>query len=191
MDPMHRAALQRIGSSADAVVLAELRRYLAADARLSGLLCGLLWQRHERTLDAYVRRLGRDVADDALGDVQVRFVRWCYGTAPLSADTMLPIARTMAKRAVADVIRRRQPSVPLDDVDAVDGDDVLDRLADVDALEAILRRVAPRDRRIIEAMLDDVPDADLAAELGIEPNALYVARHRALARLRSTLEGER
>ena len=37
-------------------------------------------------------------------------------------------------------------------------------------------------------MLADVPDEELAVELGIEPNALYVARHRAIVRLRSQIE---
>jgi DNA-directed RNA polymerase specialized sigma24 family protein len=76
----------------------------------------------------------------------------------------------------------------VDDVELPTFDGVLDRLSSDEAVETLLGGLAQRDRRIIEAMLADVPDEALAHELDIESNALYVARHRALGRLRSQIE---
>src|SRR3954468_16604100 len=97
MDPAHRLLLQRLHTAHDPVVLAELRAALPTDSQAARLLCGLLWERHGRVLEAFVRGKGRDVADEVLSDLQVRFVRWCYGQAPLSAASLQPVAYTMAK----------------------------------------------------------------------------------------------
>ena len=136
-----------------------------------------------------MRRRGRDVADDALSDLQLRFVRWCYGESPLTAPTLRPIAFTIAERASKAAIRRKGPATTQVDHEVIaTEDDVLERLASDSAVAALLAGLGARDRRIIEARLADVPDDELAAELAIEPNALYVARFRALARVRSLIE---
>lgn len=188
MDPAHRLLLQRLHTAHDSVVLVELRAALPTDSQAAKLLCGLLWQRHARVLEAFVRRKGRDVADDVLSDLQMRFVHWCYGQSPLGAPSLQPLAYTMAKAALIDALRKKTDDLTFEDFDRPGSDDVLERLASDEAIESLLSGLARRDRRIIEAMLADVPDEELAAELGIEPNALYVARHRALGRLRSQIE---
>ena len=172
----------------DAVVLVELRRGLASDADVARLLCGLLWQRHARVLEAFVRGRRADIADDAMSDLQLRFTRWCYGQSPLTAENLRALGYTMARAALKDALRRSPNWGSIDGIDAADAHDVVEQLFSDEAVAAILDGVAPRDRRILEAFLADVPDDELAAEVGIEPNALYVARHRALRRVRSQIE---
>ena len=140
MDPAHRLLLQRLHTAPDAVVLAELRSALPRDADAARLLCGLLWQRHALTLEAFLRRRGVDIADEALSDLQMRFVRWCYGQAPLSAPTMRPIAYKMAKDAVTDALRTKRDSVPFDDPDMPTFDGVLDRLISDESCQGASRR---------------------------------------------------
>ncbi len=139
-------------------------------------------------MEAFVRRKGRDIADEVLSDLQLRFFRWCYGQLPLGAPSLQPIAYTMAKAALIDALRKRTDAVAFEDYDRPGSDDVLERLASDGVVEALLATLPLRDRRIVEAKLADVPDEELALELDIEVNALYVARHRALGRLRSHIE---
>ena len=44
------------------------------------------------------------------------------------------------------------------------------------------------DALIIDRMLEDVADADVAAELGIDPNNLHQIRFRALRRMREAAD---
>lgn len=74
-------------------------------------------------------------------------------------------------------------------------DAVLDRLIQDETgfllLDAIEKLEAPRDRRVIRMhYLKGVDLSTIAEELGVSMGTLYVIKSRALARLRSMLEGE-
>jgi DNA-directed RNA polymerase specialized sigma24 family protein len=189
MDPRRRQ-LEQLEFAPDAAVLQAARAAVPSDGRFAKACCALLWVRHERALESFLRARARDVADEALGDLYVRFTRWVYSSTQLEADSMRGVAMKMASAARKDALRAagKHDGVPLDESLVASVPDPLELLADKSAVEELLRRLGARDRRIVEAFLADVPDQDLAAELGCTVGALHVARHRAWNRLRSDLE---
>ena len=127
-----------------------------------------------------------------MSDVQYRFTRWVYGSTPLATDSLRGVAMAMASAALMDAMRTasRHDGVPLDDSVVVTLPDPFELLGDDGAVDALLAPLTPRDRRIVEAYLAEVPDQQLAGELEISIGALHVARHRTWKRLRSGLEAE-
>jgi RNA polymerase sigma-70 factor (ECF subfamily) len=60
-----------------------------------------------------------------------------------------------------------------------------DGLADLDAMERCLHRLAERDRRVLVlTFYAERSSSEIAAELSVTPTVVRVARHRALGRLR-------
>src|SRR4051794_7358818 len=186
MDP-RRQQLAQLALAPDAAVLQAARAALPADRHFAQACCALLWVRHERALGSFLRARAWDIADDAMSDVHVRFTRWVYGGTALESDSMRGVAMRMASAALMDALRTagKHDGVPVDESLVAPLPEPFELLADEAAVEDLLGRLGPRDRRIVEAYLADVPDQDLAAELDITIGALHVARHRVWNRLRS------
>lgn len=68
-------------------------------------------------------------------------------------------------------------------------DDVAQNFDADEAVEALLARCSPEDRQVLRlAVLQGLDGRAVARELGVEPTAARVRLHRALKRLRKTLE---
>jgi RNA polymerase sigma factor (sigma-70 family) len=94
----------------------------------------------------------------------------------------------VARLVYLEYTRRKRPSVPLTDRAYPVEDDRKDD-ARCECLARCLERLTPRSRRLIEAYYsDDGQESDrrreLAEELGVQPNALWVRAHRIREKLR-------
>ncbi len=153
-----------------------------------------LWLRYRDRAAAASRRRARGVeAEEVLGLIRLRFVRWIYESEE-PPRSMGGLISQMAAWSYADMVRdeMRQPT-PLEDLrDHGAADDALDRLADVDLLERLLAAadLTDRERLLLQRQREDVADAEIAAELGVTPNNLHQIRFRAFAKLRAALSGE-
>src|SRR4051812_4722989 len=158
MDPRWRQ-LQQLESAPDAAVLLAARSAVSSDRRFAQACCALLWVRHERALESFLRARAWDLADDALGDLYVRFTRWVYGSTELEADSMRGVAMKMASAARMDALRAasKRDGVPLGESVIAPLPDPLELLADKAAAAELLARLGARNRRIVEAYLADVP----------------------------------
>ncbi len=153
-----------------------------------------LWLRYRDRAATASRRRARGVeAEEVLGLVRLRFVRWVYDAEDLPRN-MGGLISQMAAWSYADMVRDevRQPT-PLEDLrEHGADDDALDRLADVDLLDRLLAAadLTDRERLLLERQREDVPDAILAEELGVTPNNLHQIRFRAFAKVRAALSEE-
>ena len=96
----------------------------------------------------------------------------------------------MAKWAYGDVQRAeaRQP-VTVEEIDRTPyEDDDLARVLDRDEIARLVPVLSDRERLVVERMLEDASDAEVAAELDVEPNNLHQIRWRAMNRLRAAAE---
>ncbi len=169
--------------------------HAAGDLDAARRSAGELWLRYQQ--QAYVasrRRARGSEADEVFGHLQLRFIQWVYyrDTAP---QNMTGLLNQMALYAYGDVQRTEAGEAPT--VEEIDdyGDRDLDRrgnpnevalnqLLDRDLIEQLLPVLNERERILIDRMLEDAPDAAIAAELGVDPNNLHQIRFRALKRLR-------
>jgi RNA polymerase sigma factor (sigma-70 family) len=168
---------------------------------LAGLLAG-----DKRSWDHFVRRYAalivaavRGVAA-ASGDVedlaQEVFVRLCkddfrllrtYDSTRASLSTWITI---VARSTARDALRRRRPdSVPIDAVPEsllkVDAVEPLPKLKLPDAL------LSPRQREILGMLYDKEMDvAEIAAALGIDPQTVRSAHHKAMLKLRAHFKSD-
>jgi RNA polymerase sigma-70 factor (ECF subfamily) len=139
-----------------------------------------------RRVYAYVAyRLGDGPdADDVTADVFERALRYRASYDPAKGE---PIAWLIgiARRSIQDRSRHDDP-LALDDATAP-GDLETEAVGRIDMVAAI-QRLALRDRELIALRYGaDLPARQIAEILGLSTNAVEVALHRALARLRSDL----
>lgn len=125
-------------------------------------------------------------AEDVTSETFARAVRYreSYDSskgAPLG--WLIGIARRCVDEALAE---RRAPEY---EADPVEGRDLEQRTIDRLTLKTALERLSPRDRELIGLRYGaDLSAREIGALLDIAPNAVDVALHRCLARLRALLE---
>lgn len=179
-DAAHDADLVRRARAARAAGDDEHARRLAAE----------LWGRYEDRARIAARRVARGAeVDEVFGHLQVRFVLWVYHRHE-EPRNMGGLIGQMARWAYGDVQRAeaRQP-VTVEEIDRTrydDGD--LARVLDRDQIARLVPVLSGRERLIVERMLEDAPDAEVAVELDVEPNNLHQIRWRAMNRLRAAAE---
>lgn len=168
---------------------AALRR---GDQATAQRIAAEVWLRHEDAAKAACLRHVRSAdADDVLGILQIRFVRFVYESSE-RPRSMNAILYQMARFAYADFVRgemRHGSAVedfPTEAYDETGYDGVLDR----DLLERLDGLLSERERIALTRWSEGAPDAEVAADLGITANNLHQIRFRALARLRAAGAGE-
>jgi len=173
---------------------------LAQDGLPDALLRG-----EKAAWDAFVRRYGglvvaavRGVAF-AYGDVedltQDVFVRLCkddfrllrsYDPARASVSTWITI---VARSTARDGLRRRRPeSVPIDAVP--EAQLAIDPVEPVEKLKLPEALLSPRQREILAMLYDrEMEVAEIARALGIDPQTVRSAHHKAMLKLRAHFRG--
>ncbi len=160
------------------------------DLERAKLLAAELWARYEDRARIAARRVARgDEVDEVFGHLQIRFVLWVYNRDE-EPRSMGGLIGQMAKWAYGDVQRSesRQP-VTVEEIDRARYDDgALDEVLDRDEITRLVHVLSERERVVVERMLEDAPDREVADELGVEPNNLHQIRWRAMNRLRAAAE---
>jgi RNA polymerase sigma factor (sigma-70 family) len=173
---------------------------LAQDGLPDALLRG-----EKAAWDAFVRRYGglvvaavRGVAS-VYGDVedltQDVFVRLCrddfrllrsYDPARASLSTWITI---VARSTARDRLRRRRPeSVPIDAVP--EAQLAIDPVEPVEKLKLPEALLSPRQREILAMLYDrEMEVAEIARALGIDPQTVRSAHHKAMLKLRAHFRG--
>jgi len=173
---------------------------LAQDGLPDALLRG-----EKAAWDAFVRRYGglvvaavRGVAS-VYGDVedltQDVFVRLCkddfrllrsYDPARASLSTWITI---VARSTARDGLRRRRPeSVPIDAVP--EAQLAIDPVEPVEKLKLPEALLSPRQREILAMLYDrEMEVAEIARALGIDPQTVRSAHHKAMLKLRAHFRG--
>ncbi|MGI9117772.1 MAG: RNA polymerase sigma factor [Gaiellales bacterium] len=149
-----------------------------------------LWARYEDRARVASRRLARGAeADDVLGCIGVRFVQWVYHRNE-DPRNMVGLINQMAKYAYGDVQRTEARQAPtIEEIEDTRYDEeALDLILDRDLLDRLFPVLNDRERLIIDRTLEGVADADIAAELDVDPNNLHQIRWRAHKRLRAEAE---
>ncbi len=173
--------------------IADERDFLArAQSSADGF--GELFDRYYDRIYAYAyRRVGVGVAaediaacvfEHALRDI--KRVRW-------QGKPVVAWLYRIASRRVADYYRDQQNHSrgerDWQDVDAASADGAVERAELFATVQAAMDRLNANDREIIQlSYFDEASTEEIAAALGCTPNSVYVRLHRALKRLRVTLE---
>jgi RNA polymerase sigma-70 factor (ECF subfamily) len=145
-----------------------------------------------RRLYAYASyRLGPGPdAEDVVGETFERGLRF---RASYDASRGAPVAWLLgiARRVIADRARQESGLLLADPPDTVGDPGHEERALDRLTLAAAVHRLDERDRELIALRYGaDLTAKQIAHTFGYRTNAIEVALHRALARLRQTLEGE-
>ena len=142
-----------------------------------------------RRVYAYVAyRLGHGAeAEDVVASTFERAVRYRHTYSPKRGEPMAWLVG-IAKHCMNDAVSSREPSVPLDperDGAAAFEEASLDRLA----LREAVARLSERDQELLALRYGaDMSARSIAQLTGSRTNAVEVALHRAVARLREELE---
>ena len=160
-----------------------------------------LLQGEKAAWDAFVRRYGglivaaiRGVApphadiEDLTQDVFIRFCKdnfrllRTYDPARASLSTWITI---VARSTARDGLRRRRPeAVPLDAVP--EAQLAIDPVEPVQKLKLPEALLSPRQREILAMLYDrDMDVAEIARALGIDPQTVRSAHHKAMVKLRA------
>lgn len=129
-------------------------------------------------------------AEDATGETFARAVRYqkSFDARSGSAQAWL---LGIARRVVDDHLSQTQHSAPgfEDGVASLRVEDVADAAVERLFLRAALARLSPADRELLAMRYGaDLAVKDIAAIMGVRTNSVDVALHRALARLRESVE---
>jgi len=146
---------------------------------------------HHRELARFAFRLcgDRTTAEDIVAEAYARvWVHWRKGR----IDVLLPyLMRTVANEAYAGHRRRRlaQRKDPVVEPPTVEGP-FEDRVDDHDQLWSAIGRLAPQQRVVLVLrIVEDLSEEQTAATLGIPPGTVKSRLSRALATLRTIVEG--
>ena len=178
--------------SDDADLVRRARAAIAAgDSAMAKRAAAELWARYEQHAVVASRRVARGAeADDVLGHIGLRFTKWVYHGHD-DPRNMVGLISNMARYAAGDVTRDEAGEAPtVEDIAVFGGtyDDDFDAILARDEIDRLRHVLSERDALIIDRMLEDVADADVAAELGIDPNNLHQIRFRALRRMREAAD---
>jgi len=174
---------------------------LAQDGDLDALLRGEkeAWGRFVRRYAGLVVAAVRGVAREA-GDVedltQEVFLRLCkddfrllrgYDPARAGLSTWITI---VARSTARDAMRRYRPvSVPIEAVP--EGRLAIDPIEPVPKLKLPEALLSPRQRQILTMLYDrDMEVSEVAAALGIDPQTVRSAHHKAMIKLRAHFKAE-
>lgn len=176
----------------DADLVRRARAAIAAgDAVAAQRAAAELWARYEAQIVVASRRVARGAeADDVLGHLGIRFTKWVYHGRE-DPRNMSGLISQMARYAAGDVTRVEAGEAPtVEDVTLLGElhDGGLDGLLARDELERLRHVLNEREQLIIDRTLEDVPDAEIARELDIEPNNLHQIRFRAYRRMREAAD---
>jgi RNA polymerase sigma factor (sigma-70 family) len=151
--------------------------------------------RYAGLVAAAVRGIARDAGE--IEDLaQEVFLRLCrndfrllrsYDPARAGLSTWITI---VARSTARDALRRRRPvAVPIDAVpEAVLAVDPVEPARKLKLPEALL---SPRQRQILSMLYDrDMEVAEIAAELGIDPQTVRSGHHKAMIKLRAHFKAE-
>jgi RNA polymerase sigma-70 factor (ECF subfamily) len=128
-------------------------------------------------------------AEDVTSEVFERALRYRRSFDPRKGE---PIAWLLgiAHRCIHSS-RASEPHLSLDEWDAAGPDDLQSRSIDRVTLGSAIERLGERDRELIALRYGgDLTAAQIGDVLGLRTNAVEVALHRALDRLRTALEAE-
>jgi len=153
----------------------------AGDDEHARRLAAELWGRYESRARIASRRVARGAeVDEVFGNLQLRFVLWVYNR-DQEPRHMGGLISQMATWAYGDVQRAeaRQP-VTVEEIDRTPYEDgALDLVLDRDEIARLVPVLSDRERVVVERMLEDAPDAEVAAELHGD---LVVLQRREMAR---------
>lgn len=124
-------------------------------------------------------------AEDVTSEAFVRALRYRDSYDPRKGSAISWLIG-IAARCIADAARPREPVLPAER-DVVDG--VAEWIVERLDLRAAVGRLGERDRELIALRYGaDLTASQIAAALGLKTNAVEVALHRALNRLRDYVE---
>lgn len=158
-------------------------------------------ERYRPILLAFARRMGLNDVDaaDMAQEAMLRFVKaYREGQYDRSRGRLRSWLTGMARNSLRDMrrrIERRGERRGLSALEALPGEEEMEAAWDAECERAVLRRgldelrtTTRTDERTIQTferlMLDDRAPADVAREMSITLNEVYVAKHRCLRRLR-------
>lgn len=161
---------------------------LVAQAREDRTAFAPLYRRHVGPIYGYCHhRLGtRESAEDATSLV---FAKALAGLSTFRGTSFRAWLFGIAHHVVADALRARGPDAPLESAAAaIDGSPSPEQVVLIDedrrALHALLSRLTPEQRSVVELRLAGLTSTEIGQALGRSRNAVDVAHHRAMARLR-------
>lgn len=158
-------------------------------------------ERYRPILMGFARRMGLEDADaaDMAQEALLRFLQaYREGQYDRSRGRLRSWLTGIARNCLRDMRRRadrRRERRGLSAIETLPSDDKMDAAWDVECERAVLRRgldelrtTTSTDERTIQAferlMLDNRAPADVAREMSITLNDVYLAKHRCLKRLR-------
>lgn len=153
-------------------------------------------RRYAGLIVAAVRGLAQQEGGDVEDLVQEVFVRLCkddfrllrsYDATRASLSTWITI---VARSTARDALRRRRPdSVPIDAVP--EAHLKIDAIEPVPRLKLPEALLSPRQREILGMLYDREMDvAEIAAALGIDPQTVRSAHHKAMLKLRAHFKSD-
>lgn len=166
-----------------------------AAARVRPELLGVIFERHAVAVHRFLAwRVGREAADDLLGDVFVAAVEARLRVQPHESGSALPWLFGIARNAVRAHVRRRAPvpGWPANDVcDWAAVDARVDAAARRDELRTAMTSLTEDEREVLLLVAwDGLSPAEAARVLGITPEASRTRLRRARVRAQRALDAE-
>ncbi len=154
---------------------------------------GLLYERHRREIHGFILsrvRGNADVAQDLTSQV---FTRAFSALPRFETGAFRGWLYQIARNSVIDSYRRQRPTASLADAEfiAADQQSLDDRVIAEDAraqLHSALAELKSVQREIIMLRLQGLTGAEIAARLGMHPDAVKSAQYRAFTKLRTHLQ---
>lgn len=153
---------------------------------------GQAWHELGHRLRAYVaRRVAPTDADDIVQSVMVKLLE---RRGEIEAESVRAWLFTVTRNAVAEYYRQRKPTVDLDaftDVAESEASDPAERTigALTDCLEPMLAALSAADANVLRKVdLENIPQIELAATLGVPLSTLKSRVQRARAKLRAMFD---
>jgi RNA polymerase sigma factor (sigma-70 family) len=128
-------------------------------------------------------------AEDVTSEVFERAIRY-RSSYDQSRGQPLPWLLGIARRCIDDALIRRPPTADFEAADQASGEDLEEEAVRRLAISGAVERLDDRSRELIALRYgDDLRAREIGEVLDMKTNAVEVALHRALARIRVELEG--